>query len=241
MGYVLAMCDPQLPVSITTLHPPGTRPVLRRARRTSVPCSLALALLGALLVASCGDTQSRLASNEQARVRTPPASGSYRVVTQSMEPTLPLGTTVTFAEGAPTVGAIVVFHPSEGWLWKKCGSKGQFVRAGGRACDAPGASEARIKLVKRLVGAPGDEIYIREGHVYRKLGRSHAFVREPDSYTRACGVSPSCNFPVPIKIKGGYWFLMGDNRGASDDSRFSGPVPTAWIIGVVTHYQLPRF
>ena len=35
----------------------------------------------------------------------------------------------------------------------------------------------------------------------------------------------------PIKIPPGYYFMMGDNRGASDDSRFWGPVPRKWIIG----------
>jgi len=27
------------------------------------------------------------------------------------------------------------------------------------------------------------------------------------------------------------WFMMGDNRGLSDDSRFWGPVPARWLIG----------
>jgi signal peptidase I len=40
-----------------------------------------------------------------------------------------------------------------------------------------------------------------------------------------------CNFLTPIKIPAGRWFMMGDNRGESDDSRFWGPVPTSWIIG----------
>ena len=38
---------------------------------------------------------------------------------------------------------------------------------------------------------------------------------------------------TPIKIPAGEWFMMGDNRGESDDSRFWGPVPTSWITGVV--------
>jgi signal peptidase I len=33
-------------------------------------------------------------------------------------------------------------------------------------------------------------------------------------------------------IPPGDYFMMGDNRGASDDSRFWGPVPDKWVIGV---------
>ena len=59
-------------------------------------------------------------------------------------------------------------------------------------------------------------------------------MREKDPYIRECGVSPECNFPTPIKVAAGEWYLMGDNRGESDDSRFWGPVPRSWIVGVVT-------
>jgi len=31
----------------------------------------------------------------------------------------------------------------------------------------------------------------------------------------------------------GHYYLVGDDRGDSNDSRFWGPVPRAWIIGVV--------
>ena len=37
--------------------------------------------------------------------------------------------------------------------------------------------------------------------------------------------------PKTITIPKGYFFMMGDNRGESDDSRYWGPVPKAWIIG----------
>ena len=52
-----------------------------------------------------------------------------------------------------------------------------------------------------------------------------------ESFIRPCGGGQDCNFPTPIKIPPDHWFMMGDNRGSSDDSRFWGPVPKKWIIG----------
>jgi signal peptidase I len=158
----------------------------------------------------------------------------YRVPSGSMEPTLPIGARVVVKEGPPIVGAIVVFHPPEGAEQEECGPKPHVLRVDEAACDAPIPEEEKVTFIKRVVAGPGDEIYVRAGHVYRKANGSHRFVRESDSYICACGVTPDCNFPVPIKIPAGHWFMMGDNRGESADSRFWGPVPTAWIVGVAT-------
>jgi signal peptidase I len=53
---------------------------------------------------------------------------------------------------------------------------------------------------------------------------------------------PQCSFPTPIKVPPGHWFMMGDNRGESDDSRFWGPVPRSWIIGdaFATYWPIDR-
>jgi signal peptidase I len=37
--------------------------------------------------------------------------------------------------------------------------------------------------------------------------------------------------PQEITIPADHYFMMGDNRGESDDSRFWGPIPRDWIIG----------
>jgi signal peptidase I len=151
-----------------------------------------------------------------------------------MEPSLPIGTRVVAKRGLLAVGTIVVFYPSEGLPLRLCGPKPHAVTPGGEACDASIPTPEKLALIKRIVGAPGDEIYVRGGRVYRKPVGASGFRAEQDSYTKACRGGADCNFPTPITIAAGHWFLMGDNRGESDDSRTSGPVPTSWIIGTVT-------
>lgn len=154
----------------------------------------------------------------------------YRIPSGSMEPTLKVGQRVLvnrigmdFKE--PHVGEIVVFHPPKDAEQQICGPAPHMVRPGGAACAAPEPQGSSVNFIKRIVAGPGDTLYINEGHAYRN-GK-----RESDSYINPCGGGSECNFPTPIKIPAGHWFMMGDNRGESDDSRFWGPVPTGWIIG----------
>ena len=167
----------------------------------------------------------------------------YRIPSGSMEPTLSVEQRVLVDRigmhfGGPSVGDIVVFHPptdaqetSDGGA-AKCGPVPHVVADGSVACELPVPTEAGVNFIKRIVAGPGDEIFIREGHVFRKGSHDKAFKREHDSYIKPCVTGdPKCSFPTPIKIPPGHWFMMGDNRGESDDSRFWGPVPTGWIIG----------
>jgi signal peptidase I len=158
----------------------------------------------------------------------------YRVPSLSMEPTLGIGARVIVSPGMPRVGEIVVFHPPEAAEQQQCGPAAHVIRFGGAACALPVPTPSTVKFIKRIVAGPGDEIYIREGHVYRKAAGSSSFVGEPDQYIRPCATSPQCNFPTPIKISAEHWYMLGDNRGESDDSRFYGAVPASWIVGTVT-------
>jgi signal peptidase I len=171
----------------------------------------------------------------------------YRIPSGSMEPTLEVGQRVLvnrigmdFSE--PHVGEIAVFHPPEGAEQQLCGPTAHSVDPGGAACSQPLPKEASVNFIKRIVAGPGDEIYVKEGHVFRKAAGKSQFVAEQDSYIKACGSSSECNFTTPIKIPPGHWFMMGDNRGNSDDSRFWGPVPTGWIIGqaIATYWPPDR-
>ena len=165
----------------------------------------------------------------------------YRIPSGSMEPTLAIGQRVLVNRigmdfSDPHVGEIAVFHPPEGAEQEQCGPTPHVVKLGTEACSHPVPQKASVNFIKRIVGGPGDTISIVEGHVIRNG------VREKDSYIRQCGSSPECTFPTPIKIPAGHWFMMGDNRGESDDSRFWGPVPRGWIIGgaFATYWPLDR-
>jgi signal peptidase I len=160
----------------------------------------------------------------------------YRIPSGSMEPTLAIGQRVLVNRigmqfSKPHVGEIAVFHPPRDAQQEVCGPSPHTIRPGGAPCAEPEPQDSSVNFIKRIVAGPGDEIYINEGHVFRRPAGQRAFSPEKDSYIRPCPGVSECNFPTAIKIPAGHWFMMGDNRGESDDSRFWGPVPTGWIIG----------
>lgn len=158
----------------------------------------------------------------------------YKVTSGSMEPTLQVGDQVsTERSGAPQVGDIVVFHPPVGAraINPVCGSALQGAGSS-RPCDVPMAQESSRVFVKRVVAGPGQLISLVDGHVVRDG------VRQSEAYIAPCGPDSSCSFPTPVRVPAGEYYVLGDNRGSSDDSRFWGPVPGAWIIGTVVHCSL---
>jgi signal peptidase I len=153
----------------------------------------------------------------------------YRIPSGSMEPTLAISQRILANRliNHPSIGDIVVFHPPVGAETGTgvCGDPNQG-QGHPQPCGVPTPRESSTTFIKRVVAGPGDRVSIVNGHVYRNG------VREKDSYIAQCGGAPDCDFPKPVVVPPGDYFMMGDNRGQSDDSRFWGPVPNGWIIGV---------
>ena len=76
-------------------------------------------------------------------------------------------------------------------------------------------------LIKRLIGLPGDTITIQDGHT----SINGAIISEPYVENR------SRDTMHPVKLNVGQYFVMGDNRPFSRDSRATGPIEGSTIIG----------
>jgi len=136
----------------------------------------------------------------------------YRIPSASMEDTLLIGDRVlvdriSWRFSQPERGDIVVFHPPVG------GSV----------------------LIKRIIGLPNDEISLRGGFVYingRRL--DEPYVRRVDG--RQEPSEPFSNglpwsLQEPYKVLAGSYFVMGDNRTDSGDSRDFGPIKREQFVG----------
>jgi signal peptidase I len=154
----------------------------------------------------------------------------YQIPSESMEPTLVPGERVLVNRlsysigGDPSIGDVVVFHPPVGadGNGRECGVD----RAADQACPEGTSEQSDQNFIKRIVAGPGDTLYIEDGHPV-----VNGVKKEDEPYIRPCRGNADCNLQEPIEIPPDHYFMMGDNRGASDDSRYWGPVPKDWIIG----------
>jgi signal peptidase I len=149
----------------------------------------------------------------------------YRIPSSSMEPTLHCarpgsGCEARFSDRVlanrfiyhfrkPHRGDIIVFKTPP-LAKQRCGAGGTFV--------------------KRLIGLPGESIQEKSGYMYingQKLVEPYVKPDRRDSSSEILGKTD------PYSIPKGMYFMMGDNRSQSCDSREWGPVPRKNLIGEV--------
>ncbi len=122
-------------------------------------------------------------------------------------------------------GDIIVFQPPEGYR-----------------------QEGDIPFIKRIIGLPGDTVQFINGSVWvTPPGGTATELDEP--YVARAGGAPVPTQCAPVDctsewlVPEGDYFAMGDNRGASQDSRVFGPVSRDSIIGRawLRYFPLDRF
>lgn len=93
-----------------------------------------------------------------------------------------------------------------------------------------------IEYIKRVIGLPGDVIRITNGNVYV----NDILINEPyisaitNLWDNGCVVDN-----VPYKVKDDEFFVLGDNRPRSSDSREFCAVPIQNLVGVVFYRYFP--
>jgi signal peptidase I len=185
---------------------------------------------------------------------------AYRVPSRSMEPTMPLGTLILVEKWGyghySAYGVDILRKPIVA----------DIARADVVVFDYP--IDPTRSYVKRVVGLPGDEVSYRAkrlsingsavftiavgnaGSHMESMGAKSHTVQIDDAaapinlrHVQNFAGRDQCTIDATgfaCKVPAGHYFVLGDNRDNSDDSRYWGFVPASAIVGKVVHASPPR-
>lgn len=90
-------------------------------------------------------------------------------------------------------------------------------------------------FIKRVIGLGGEAVELRQGHLFinaKELNEPYV----PANYLDGSSFGP-------VRVPAGSFFVMGDHRDSSNDSRVFGPVPRSYIYGkaVFAYWPMDRF
>lgn len=142
------------------------------------------------------------------------------VVGQSMEPTL--------------MASDELFVEKISHIWNDY-DRGTLITA--RVDEKTAEGEPMI-VIKRIIGLPGDSILISEGSVFINGAELDEFYLDDN-----ISMSVSGNFSLEVILDENEYFIMGDNRPDSYDSRHFGPIKEDALVGKVwfRFYPFDRF
>lgn len=93
-----------------------------------------------------------------------------------------------------------------------------------------------IELIKRIIALPGDTVLIQNEEVFVNNQKiQEDYIKTPTNLIPGGAVVEGS----PVIVPEGSMFVMGDNRGASSDSREFGSVPESLLIGQVVYRYFP--
>lgn len=144
----------------------------------------------------------------------------FEVQQSSMSPTIANGEYILIDKLTPRFdsyhyGDVVVFTPPSG----------------------SGLETQGIPFIKRIIGMPGDTVSLENGRVFvTQPDASPVRIEEPYVVTEADGstaptICPRPDCPLTWIVGTDEYFVMGDNRPSSQDSRVFGPVDKELILG----------
>jgi len=93
-----------------------------------------------------------------------------------------------------------------------------------------------LEYIKRIIGVPGDTVMIAGGEVYvNGVQLKEPYISDKTAITLTGSLAEN----QPITVEPDQYFVMGDNRPRSSDSREFGPIPASSIVGQVFYRYFP--